>query len=50
MNTLRELGDIALKTIWLTIAAASVIGALKAMDWADKDARGMAPEHQEVAP
>lgn len=45
-----SLWDIVLRTIWLMIAAAAVIGGLKAMGWADTDMRGKAPEHQEVQP
>jgi len=35
-----ELGQVALKTIWLAIAVAALIGALRLMAWADKGSRG----------
>jgi hypothetical protein len=40
MNTLHELGQVALKTIWLCLAVAAIIGALRLMAWADKDMHG----------
>lgn len=35
-----ELGQVALKTIWLAIAVACIIGVVRAMAWADTDMHG----------
>jgi hypothetical protein len=43
-----ELGQVALKTIWLALAVAAVIGVLKAMSWADTGMRTLGIE--EVQP
>ena len=40
--------DLILRTIWIGVAVAACIGALRLMAWADKDMRGK-PVESEVA-
>jgi len=39
-DILIELWDIVLKTIWLAVAAVSIIGALRLIAWADTGSHG----------
>jgi hypothetical protein len=39
-DILIELWDIVLKTIWLGLAVAAIIGALRLMAWADTGSHG----------
>lgn len=39
MKTLNELWNVVLKTIWLAIAVAGIIGALRLCAWADTGSR-----------
>ena len=45
-----ELGQVALKTIWLAIAVAALIGALRLMAWADTGSRGECPIEERILP
>ena len=41
-----ELGQVALKTVWLTLAVIALIGALRLMAWADTGSRTLTEEVQ----
>lgn len=49
-DILIELWVIVLKTIWLAVAAAGVIGALRLMAWADTGSRGECPIERSLLP
>lgn len=39
-DIIEELWNVVLKTIWLAVAAAAIIGALRIMAWADTGSHG----------